>query len=473
MKRRVLPLILAVLLLAQGTAYALAPVRTYEDQFADVPAGAWYYDNVRCLYELGLTNGHGREDRFAPSSEITVAEVLAMAARLRSLYDWGDGEAGPAAFDGEAWYEPYAAYLQSLGVIGQEFEGAGERPASRAEMAHVLAGVLPVELFEPVNQAVITAGHLNRNYITDVNADTPYAADILRLYAWGILDGVDGTGSFLPGDSIPRSQVAAMVTRLVYDELRIRLNWDYASAYSRAGTALQDLVCSDGTFFPAPGTLEEIHADVRYMLSRGERRVVLDYPQETLTKEAVDELTQAFLHTARLYVEQTYNNIVCAYSTRSGVVSMTFSSSLYGDELLEDYRQATADYAASVHDQLWAEGTITADMTEYDKARAYFTWLCENCRYDFASDDSSMSHSGYRAFAEGLAVCDGYTAAYNLLLKLEGIDCATVSTEDHIWTVATLDGQEYHIDVTWGDRTGAIAYRYFAMTEADALARFQ
>ena len=200
---------------------------------------------------------------------------------------------------------------------------------------------------------------------------------------------------------------------------------------------------------------------------------MLDYPQETLTKEAVDELTQAFLHTARLYVEQTYNNIVCAYSTRSGVVSMTFSSSLYGDELLEDYRQATADYAASVHDQLWAEGTITADMTEYDKARAYFTWLCENCRYDFASDDSSMSHSGYRAFAEGLAVCDGYTAAYNLLLKLEGIDCATVSTEDHIWTVATLDGQEYHIDVTWGDRTGAIAYRYFAMTEGDALARFQ
>ena len=472
MKRRVLPLILAVLLLAQGTAYALAPVRTYEGQFADVPAGAWYYDNVRCLYELGLTNGHGREDRFAPSSEITVAEVLAMAARLRSLYDWGDGEAGPAAFDGEAWYEPYAAYLQSLGVIGQEFEGAGERPASRAEMAHVLAGVLPAELFEPVNQAVVTAGHLNRNYITDVTADTPYAADILRLYAWGILDGVDGTGSFLPGDSIPRSQVAAMVTRLVYDELRIRLNWDYASAYSRAGTALQDLVCSDGTFFPAPGTLEEIHADVRYMLSRGERRVVLDYPQETLTKEAVDELTQAFLHTARLYVEQTYNNIVCAYSTRSGVVSMTFSSSLYGDDELDRYREETMAQAIAVHDQLWADGTITADMSQLDKARVYFTWVCDNCQYDFSTTDTSMSHTGYSLFVNGTAVCDGYTAAYNLLLKLEGIDCTTVSRGDHIWTAAELDGTVYHIDTTWGDQTGAIAYQFFAMTETDSLARF-
>ena len=71
-----------------------------------------------------------------------------------------------------------------------------------------------------------------------------------------------------------------------------------------------------------------------------------------------------------------------------------------------------------------------------------------------------------------MAVCDGYTAAYNLLLKLEGIDCTTMSTTDHIWTVATLDGTQYHIDPTWGDQTGTIAYRYFAMTEAASLARF-
>ena len=151
---------------------------------------------------------------------------------------------------------------------------------------------------------------------------------------------------------------------------------------------------------------------------------------------------------------------------------MTFSSSLYADERLDAYREATMAYAIRVHDRLWADGTIAPDMTEYDRARAYFTWICGHCRYDFASDDSSMSHSGYRAFAEGLAVCDGYTAAYNLLLKLEGIDCATASTENHIWTVAELDGREYHIDTTWGDRTGEIAYRYFAMTEADAWARF-
>ena len=477
MKRRVFTLILAAALLAglpPGAAAVFAPARSYQGQFSDISSGDWYYENVRALYELGLASGRGRADRFAPEEEMTVAEVLAVAARLRSLYEYGDSEAGPKRFSGSGWYGPYAAYLQSAGVIGEEFDGAYERAATRAEMAHILAGALPEELFEPINGAVVAAGSINGTYITDVTGSTPYQADILRLYAWGIVGGVDRTGSFLPEESISRGQVAAMAARLAYGSLRIRLNWGYAAACSRAGTAMEDLVISDGRFFsaPLPGAEEEIDADVRYMLSRGERRIVLSYPPETLTKADIDTLTQAFLAAARRHVEQTYNNILCSYSLRSGTVTMTFSSSLYADGELDAYREATMDCAIRVHDQLWTDGTIGPDMTEYERARAYFTWICGHCRYDFTSDDSSMSHSGYRAFTEGLAVCDGYTAAYNLLLKLEGIDCATVSTEDHIWTVAELDGREYHIDTTWGDRTGEIAYRYFAMTEADAWARF-
>ena len=111
-------------------------------------------------------------------------------------------------------------------------------------------------------------------------------------------------------------------------------------------------------------------------------------------------------------------------------------------------------------------------MSDYDKARVYFTWLCGHCRYDYQSGDASMSHSGYSALVDGLAVCDGYTAAYNLLLKLEGIDCTTASTADHLWTVADLDGQWVHIDPTWGDQAAAVDYRYFAMTEEVSFGRF-
>lgn len=69
------------------------------------------------------------------------------------------------------------------------------------------------------------------------------------------------------------------------------------------------------------------------------------------------------------------------------------------------------------------------------------------------------------ALVSGLAVCDGYTGAYNLLLKLEGIECTSLFNDSHIWTLATLDGTQYHIDVTWGDQYGRTNLRYFGMSE--------
>ena len=122
------------------------------------------------------------------------------------------------------------------------------------------------------------------------------------------------------------------------------------------------------------------------------------------------------------------------------------------------------EYAIAVHDRLWSEGLITPDMTEYEKAAVYYDWVCRNTLYDFQAGDDSLSHIPYSLFHRGVAVCDGYTGAYNLLLKLEGIRCHAVFTSSHIWTVATLDGREYHIDTTWGDDGDRADPLYFAMT---------
>lgn len=482
MKRRICSLVLALVLLAAAVPAAAAgdqfvsPTRVYQGQFVDVSPDAWYYENVRALYELGLANGQDSASLFAPDDNITVAEAITMAARLRSLYEYGDSETGPAMYQtsSKPWYAPYASYLQDRSEIGQAFSGSLSREATRAEVAHILANALPSSLFEPINADTVAVGYASRNYIRDVTDYTPYQQDILNLYRWGILSGMDRIGSFHPDECIQRSQAAAMITRMVDSDLRIQLDWNLPLAYSKAGTTLESLVPSDGTFYksPTPDDLQAIDADVRYMLSRGERTIVLSYGQNSLSAETVRALLEVFLSTARHYVEQGYNEVQCSYSTSSGSLVLTFSSSLYEDRMIDSYREATLEAAIQVHDALWADGSITPSMTEYDKARVYFTWLCNHCQYDYHSSETSMSHSGYSALLNGLAVCDGYTAAYNLLLKLEGISCTTMSTEDHIWTVATLDGTSYHIDPTWGDQTGIIAYRYFAMTESASLSRF-
>lgn len=452
-------------------AEGFTPIRTYTGQFADVSGSAWYYDAVKALYELGLTNGKGEADRFDPDGDLTVAEAVTMAARLRSLYETGDSEAGPAARGGD-WYLPYAFYLQERGALGKELEGAYDRPATRAEMAHVLAGALPRSFLEPVNRKVVSEGHASGQYIRDVTEDTPYQADILLLYEWGVAGGADQAGSFLPGERISRCQAAAMAVRLAYGGLRLTLDWVIVPAYSSQGVTMADLVKSDGTFYaaPEPDNREQIDADVRYMLSRGEREISLEYPANALTRQKVELLLSAFLEGVRQYAEQTYNYISVSFSLRTGFIRMSFSSSFYGEELVERYREETMACAIAAHDAMWEAGMITEDMSEYEKARVYYAWICGSCRYDHTY--AGMSHTAYRLFHEGIAVCDGYTAAYNLLLKLEGISCGTSSTADHIWTVAVLDGTSCHIDTTWGDQSYGVEYNYFAMTEEAAFARF-
>lgn len=480
MKLRACALALAAFLLmglaspaARGAEEEFTPIRAYEGQFADVAADAWYHSAVQALYELGLINGQNSPDRFAPEDNMALSEVLALAARLRGLYEAGNSEAALDAYEGEgAWYLPYASYLQSLEVIGEEFADGYERPATRAEMAHVLACALPQERFAPLNREIVAAARAGKGYLPDVSPDTPYEPDILLLYEWGILSGVDEAGSFLPDRPISRCEVAVMTARLVYEPLRLTLDWDPVPAYSKKGIAMADLVPSDGTFYdaPDPDSAEQVDADVRYMLSRGERVITLNYPADTLINQTIDKLLNAFLSAIRDYAEQTYNYISVSYSLRSGFVQLTFSSSLYDESQTEYYREASMAYAVAVHDAMWEAGELTANMSEYDKARVYFTWICDNCRYDHTY--AGMSHTSYRLFDEGIAVCDGYTAAYNLLLKLEGISCGTWSAADHIWTTAVLDGTPCHIDTTWGDQPYGVEYRYFAMTEAEATARF-
>ncbi|MCQ2447696.1 MAG: surface layer protein, partial [Oscillibacter sp.] len=113
---------------------------------------------------------------------------------------------------------------------------------------------------------------------------------------------------------------------------------------------------------------------------------------------------------------------------------------------------------------LWESGFLTPQMSQAEIARVYYDWICVNCTYDINADDDSLSHLPYSLFHDGVAVCDGYTAAYNLLLKLEGIACYALPNSDHIWTVAVLDGREVHIDTTWGDLGNFSDGHFFAMS---------
>lgn len=475
MKKRIPALALALALLlttpvwaAQDSTENFVRSKTYSGQFSDLTSSSTFYDNVAALYEYGLSVGKA-DGTFGLQDSVTVGQIVIFAGRIRSLYRTGDSEAGPSSYseNGDASTAMrYLRYLQAEGVLGTELDEVLSSPATRAQVAHVLANTLPEEALPPVYQDLVTQAYASRQYITDVTEYTPYYQDILNLYRTGVSVGSDASGSYLPDQLITRGAVAAMLTRMVDPSLRTAPDWDLDSLWSAAGATMGDLVPL-GTYVTAPSTEEELEESIRYMLSSNENTLTLQY--SSLSVISARRIMEAALSVVKTYCEQCYNTVSCTYSA-DGSITLTFSAASAEDQI-QTYREEAMEAAIAVHDSLWESGAITPSMSDYEKARVYFTWICDNCVYDYQAGDSSLSHIAYNLFENGTAVCDGYTGAYNLLLKLEGIECTALSNSSHIWTVATLDGTQYHIDTTWGDSGTTPNYTYFAMTPSQSWAQ--
>lgn len=463
MKKSLPALLLALCLLVPVPVRAAqegvpARQRTYAGEFSDLTADSPFYNNVAALYEYGLAGGKD-DGTFGLGDAVTLGQAVIFAGRIRGLCSSGDPEAAlayrhettPAAL-------AYLRYLQAETGLELEMESYTEfyRPATRAQVAHVLVNTLPD--LPDVNGELVTQGYASRRYITDVTEYTPYYQDILALYRKGVAAGSDASGSFLPNEPITRGAVAAMLTRMVDPALRVRPQWDLTGLSSAEGATLADLV-EPGKYILSPSNHEELDSSIRYMLASGENRILLYY--DNLSNQEVQRLIGEMLDIVKSYCEQGYNEVHCVRG--AGLLTISFTAVGAGDQV-EALRTAAMEAAVKVHDQLWAQGTLRPDMSELEKARVYYQWVCENCAYDYEAGDDSLSHTPYSLLVNRLAVCDGYTGAYNLFLKLEGIDCSAFFMGNHIWTVATLDGVEYHIDTTWGDTGGETDFRFFAMT---------
>ena len=85
-----------------------------------------------------------------------------------------------------------------------------------------------------------------------------------------------------------------------------------------------------------------------------------------------------------------------------------------------------------------------------------------------------QAFSAYGALVKGKAVCEGYARAMQLLLDEAEIPATVVTGFDenrqpHMWNLVTIDGRNYHLDVTWDDSGDQIRHTYFNLTSRDIL----
>ena len=123
---------------------------------------------------------------------------------------------------------------------------------------------------------------------------------------------------------------------------------------------------------------------------------------------------------------------------------------------------------------------IKPNMTDYQKELAVHNYLVENCEYNMEGVNNdqinSESFTAYGALCMGVAVCEGYSKAASILLNRSGVETKIVLGESkgvgHAWNMVKIDGDFYHIDITWDDpyqigKKSGIMYNYFNLTDSD------
>lgn len=191
MKKALIALALAALLAVPAAAQT----------FTDVPESEWYYADVEKAYADGLVNGK-TADTYAPDANLTYAEAVKLAACMNQKH-----AAGIVTLEnGNPWYQSYADYAKEAGIIAGDLDWTAN--ATRAGYMAVFAHALPSAALTPIND-------VPDGSIPDVPMTHPQAAEIYLLYRAGILQGSDAEHNCKPADNIKRSEVAAILTRMM------------------------------------------------------------------------------------------------------------------------------------------------------------------------------------------------------------------------------------------------------------------
>ena len=178
--------------------------------FVDVPEDAWYHDEVVGAVYTGIINGKSATE-FKPDDLLTYAEAIKLAACMSQVYLNGNVTLTP----GTPWYQPYVDYCKINNIIKKNYDYNAN--ATRAGYIEIFASALPDSAFEEIN-------NIPNGSILDVKSGATYAHYVYKMYRAGILTGVDALHNCKPDDNIKRSEVAAIISRMMDEGNRVKFD---------------------------------------------------------------------------------------------------------------------------------------------------------------------------------------------------------------------------------------------------------
>lgn len=111
--------------------------------------------------------------------------------------------------------------------------------------------------------------------------------------------------------------------------------------------------------------------------------------------------------------------------------------------------------------------------SDYEKLKYVHDWIVNNTVYVYSNTNYESEADGPVVY--GRAICEGYSKAFMYFAQSMGFQCVCVrgvaGGVDHMWNMVKMNGQWYHVDVTWddpvmSDGSQMLRHKYFLLSDS-------
>ncbi len=158
----------------------------------------------------------------------------------------------------------------------------------------------------------------------------------------------------------------------------------------------------------------------------------------------------------KVYDSVFFNNPLYYYVGREYLyeyVTYEDDENIYITSIYPTYTTTDRDEIDAMHKAIEEEADnillyIENDMTDFEKVMIVHDYMV--IHYDY--DDSLENHT-ISIMVTKTGVCESYTFAFMHIMDILGIESRYVSSDamNHAWNLVKIDGNWYHIDLTWDD----------------------
>ena len=149
------------------------------------------------------------------------------------------------------------------------------------------------------------------------------------------------------------------------------------------------------------------------------------------------------------------NNFVHPYNTSNNIKLTYGGNYTLGITVNKAYSEEEITEINNIVDKVVSE-KITNSTPTREKIKIIHDYIIDNTQYDKLKyenkeDTTYKSNTAYGVLTQGYGTCNGYADAMAIFLNKMNIINYKVSNNEHIWNLVYIDGNWYHLDLTWDD----------------------